>query len=148
MEGIKLERTILVRAETDFEEIKSNITHSEILYWFSTFTNLSPNLLVWSNFSVDSGIHTSSHKSNHHQIIFNRFDSQILYPPMYEGTTRHYDHLKIDLINNDNSFEYYICFWRLWSKWTVFNNISSFIPNETTLIDDSDQIWIKQKIKG
>ena len=25
--------------------------------------------------------------------------------------------------------------------------MSSFIPNEITLIDDRDQIWIKQKIK-
>lgn len=69
---------------------------------------------------------------------------------MYERTIRYYDHPKTDLSKNDCNIAFKGCDpnepVNILTN-TVFNNMSSFIPNEITLIDDRDQIWIKQKIK-
>ena len=73
---------------------------------------------------------------------------------MYERTIWHYDHPKSDLIKNENSFELLIDFESCDPNepvsilaHIVFNNMSSFVPNEATVIEDRDQVWINKRSK-
>ena len=61
-----------------------------------TFTS-QPNLVV------DFGIHPSLHENCHNQIIYDKFDLKIFYPPPYERTVWHYQKADTELIKR--SFE-------------------------------------------
>ena len=51
-----------------------------------------PNLLI------ESSVHPSLHQSYHHQIIYVKFNLDIVYPPPYEREIWHYQKANIDLI--------------------------------------------------
>ena len=62
--------------------------------------NSQPNLLIESDF------HTSLHPNCHHQIIFAKFNLDIVYPPPYEREIWYHKKANIDLIKGAiNSFE-------------------------------------------
>ena len=70
--------------------------------------NSQPNLLI------ESGVHPSLHPNCHHQIVFAKFNLDIVYPPPYEREIWHYQKANIDLIKCAiNSFD--------WEK--AFSNI-------------------------
>ena len=70
--------------------------------------NSQPNLLI------ESGVHPSLHPNCHHQIVFAKFNLDIVYPPPYEREIWHYQKANIDLIKRAiNSFD--------WEK--AFSNI-------------------------
>ena len=54
------------------------------------FTSL-PNLIT------DSGVHLSLHSNCHHQIIFVKFNSEEVYPPLYMREVRHYKYANTKL---------------------------------------------------
>ena len=54
--------------------------------------NSQPDLLI------ESGVHPSLQPNSHHQIIFAKFNLDIIYPPPYEKEIGHYRKANIDLI--------------------------------------------------
>ena len=63
--------------------------------------NSQPNLLIESN------VHPSLHPNCHHQIIFAKFNLDIVYLPPYEREIWHYQKVNIDLIKRAiNSFDW------------------------------------------
>ena len=47
---------------------------------------------------MESGVHSSLHQKWHHQIIYDKLNLIILYPPSYEREICHYKYANTDLI--------------------------------------------------
>ena len=61
--------------------------------------NSQPKLLI------ESGVHPYLHPNYHHQIVFAKFNLDMVYPPPYERKIWHYEKVNIDLIKRAiNSF--------------------------------------------
>ena len=98
MEGRKIEA---VTSKNGLHQETNEPTH--ILNNSSSCINLifnsQPNLLI------ESGVHPSLHPNCHHQIIFAKFNLDIVYPPPYAREIWHYQKANIDLIKRAiNSF--------------------------------------------
>ena len=72
--------------------------------WIDLISPWQPNMIM------DSGDHPLLHSNSHHQIIYEKFDLKVLYPPSYERTVWHFfwansDHIKkaINLFNWESS---------------------------------------------
>ena len=97
----------------------------------------------------------SLHPNCHHQIVFAKFNLDIVYPPPYEREIWHYQKANIDLIKRAiNSFDWEKAFSNIdidkmvsiFNK-TIINILSNFIPHETVLFDDRDPSWMNKEIK-
>ena len=59
------------------------------------------------NLSVESGIRSSLHPSCHHQIIYTKFNLEVIYPPPYAREVWHYQDSNVDLIRRSiNEFDW------------------------------------------
>ena len=111
--------------------------------------NSQPNLLI------ESGVHPSLHTNCHNQIIFAKFNLNIVYPPPYEREIWHYQKANIDLIKRAiNSFDWEKAFSNIDvdKMVSIFNQIiinilCNFIPHEMVLFDDRDRSWRNKQIK-
>ena len=50
------------------------------------------------NSLIDSGVHSSLHPNCHHQIVYAKFNLEIIYPPPYLREVWHYKDANIELI--------------------------------------------------
>ena len=108
------------------------------------------------NLSVESGTQPSLHPNCHHQIIYSKFDLEVLYPPPYTWEVWHYKDSNVDLIRRSiNEFDWDRAFankhvdekvW-IFNK-TALNILSNFIPHEVTVCDDKDPPWFNGKIES
>ena len=113
------------------------------------FTSL-PNIII------DSGVHSSLHPNCHHQIVYAKFNLEIIYPPPYLREVWHYKDANIELIRRAiNGFNWTRAFSNtsVNEKVNIFNNtilniLSNFIPHEILTCDDKDPPWFNKKIKG
>ena len=111
--------------------------------------NSQPNLLI------GSGVHPPLHSNCHHQIVFAKFNLDIVYPPPYEREIWHYQKANIDLIKRAiNSFDWENVFSNIdvHKKVSIFNQniiniLCNFIPHETVLFDHRDPPWMNKEIK-
>ena len=111
--------------------------------------NSQPNLLI------ESGVHPSLHPNCHHQIVFAKFNLDIVCPPPYEREIWHYQKANIDLIKRAiNSFDWEEAFSNIdidkmvsIFNQTIVNILCNFIPHETVLFDDRDPPWMNKEIK-
>ena len=113
------------------------------------FTSL-PNLII------DSGVHSSLHPNCHHQIVYAKFNLEIIYPLPYLREVWHYKDANIELIRRAiNGFNWTRAFSNtsVNKKVNTFNNtilniLSNFIPHEILACDDKYPTWLNKKIKG
>ena len=98
---------------------------------------------------IDSGVHSSLHPNCHHQIIYTKFNLEIIYPPPYLQEVWHYKDANIEFIRSaDNAFN-----WTSVNEkvnifnYTILNILSSFIPHEILTCDDKDPWWFNKKIR-
>ena len=104
---------------------------------------------------VNSGVHSPVHANCHHQIVFEKFDLKIYYPPPYECEVWHYQEADSILIrraihefnwkkalSNSNVDEQVTVFNR-----TMLNIMKNFIPHETIVCDEKDSIIVSGSIK-
>ena len=107
------------------------------------------------NLSVESGTQPSHHPNCHHQIIYAKFNLEVLYPPPYTREVWHHQDSNVDLIRRSiNEFDWDRAFANkhvhekvfIFNK-TVLNVLSNFIPHEVVVCDDKDPPWFNGKIK-
>ena len=98
---------------------------------------------------IDSGVHSSLHPNCHHQIIYTKFNLEIIYPPPYLQEVWHYKDANIEFIRRaNNAFN-----WTSVNEkvnifnYTILNILSSFIPHEILTCDDKDPWWFNKKIR-
>ena len=53
--------------------------------------------------SVESGTQPSLHPNSHHQVIYAKFNLEVLYPPSYAREVWHYQDSNADLIRSTNA---------------------------------------------
>ena len=107
-------------------------------------------------FSILEALRPASlHPNCHHQIVFAKFNLDIVYPPPYEREIWHYQKANIDLIKRAiNSFDWEKAFSNIdidkmvsIFNQTIINILCNFIPHETVLFDDRDPPWMNKEIK-
>ena len=106
--------------------------------------NSQPNLLI------ESVVDKSLHPNCHHQRIFAKFNSDIVYPSLYEREIWHHQKANIDLIKGAiNSFDWEKAFSNIDVNkmvsifhQTIINILYNFIPHKTVLFDDRDPPWM------
>ena len=111
---------------------------------------MQPNLLV------ELGTQPSLHPNCHHQIIYTKFNLEVLYPPLYTPEVWHYQDLNVELIRRSfNEFEWDKVFANkhVDKKVVIFNKtglnvLSNFIPHEVVAGDDKNLPWFNEKIKS
>ena len=79
------------------------------------------------NLITDSGVHLSLHSNCHHQIIFVKFNSEEVYPPLYMREVWHYKYgntkLKKWAVNESNCQKAFLKI-NVNEKMDIFNNTS------------------------
>ena len=98
------------------------------------------------NLIIESGVHSSLHSNCHHQMIFAKFNLEVVYLPPYVQEVLHYQDANTELIRrainefkcqrvflNTNVNEKMDIF-----KSTILNILSNFIPHEVVVCDDKD----------
>ena len=108
------------------------------------------------NLSVESGIQLSLHPNCHHQVIYTKFNHEVLYPPPYTREVWHHQNSNVDLIRRSiNEFDSDTAFANkhvyedaLFFNKTVLNILSNFIPHEVIVGDDKDAPWFHGKTKS
>ena len=108
------------------------------------------------NLSVESGTQSSLHPNCHHQIIYTKFNLEVIYPPPYACKVWHYQDSNVDLIRRSmNEFDWDRGFANkhvnenvlIFNK-TVLNVLSNFILHEVIVCDNKDPPWFNRKIKS
>ena len=108
------------------------------------------------NLSIKSGTQPSLHPNCHYQIIYAKFNLEVLYPPPFTREVWHYQDSNVDLIRRSiNEFDWDRAFANkhvdekvlIFNK-TVLNVLSNFIPHEVKVCDDKDTPWFNVKIKS
>ena len=98
---------------------------------------------------------SSPHPNCHHQIIYTKFNLEVIYPPPYACEVWHYQDSNVDLIRRSiNEFDWDRAFANkhvdekvlIFNK-TVLNVLSNFIPHEVKVCNDEDPPWFNGKIK-
>ena len=105
------------------------------------------------NFITESAVHPSLYPNSHHQIIFPKFNSEILYPPSYLRNVWHLQDANTDLIGRAiDMFDWDRAFVNINVNEKVFilnktilDILSNFIPHETLTVDDKDPPWFTKK---
>ena len=108
------------------------------------------------NLITESGVHPSLYPNSHHQIIFAKFNLEILFPPPYFGDVWHYQNANTGLTRraiemfdwdrpfiNTNANEKVFVFNK-----TILNILSNFIPHETLIVHDKDPFSLPKKMKN
>ena len=108
------------------------------------------------NLSVESGTQPSLHPNCQHQIIYAKFNLEVLYSAPYTREVWHYQDSYVDLIRRSiNEFGWDRAFANkhvdekvlIFNK-TVLNVLSNFIPHEVIICDDKDPPWFNGKFKS
>ena len=106
------------------------------------------------NLSVESGTQPSLRPNCHHQIIYAKFNLEVIYPPRYTREVWHYQDSNVDLIRQSiNEFDWDRVFANkhvdekvsIFNK-TVLNIPSNFIPHKVIVCDDKDPPLFNWKI--
>ena len=108
-----------------------------------------------SNLSAKSETQPSLHPNCHYQIIYTKFNLEVLYPPPYTCEVWHYQDENIDLIRrsiNEFDWDRALANKHVVGKVFIFNKIvlnivSNFIPHKVIVFDDKDSPWLKGEIK-
>ena len=106
------------------------------------------------NLIIESGVHSSLHSNCHHQIIFAKFNLEVVYPPPYVRKFWHYKDANTKLIRwAINEFNWRRAFsnTNVNEKVDIFNStilniLSKFIPHKFVVYDDKDPPWFNKKI--
>ena len=108
------------------------------------------------NLSVESGTQATLHPNCYHQIIYAKFNLEVLYQQPYTHEVWHYQDSNVDLIRRSiNKFDWDRAFANkhvdekvlIFNK-TFLNILSNFIPHEVIVCDDKDPPWFNGKIKS
>ena len=108
------------------------------------------------NLSVKLGTQSSLHPNCHHQLIYTKFNIEVIYPPLYPGEVWHYQDSNVDVIRRSISeFDWDRSFANkhvdekvsIFNK-TVLNVLSNFFPHEVIVSDDKDPSCFNGKIKS
>ena len=108
------------------------------------------------NLSVKSGTKSSLHPNCHHQLIYTKFNIEVIYPPLYAREVWHYQDSNVDVIRwSINEFEWDRAFANkhadetvlIFNK-TILNVLSNFFPHEVIVCDDKDPPCFNRKIKS
>ena len=108
------------------------------------------------NLSVESGTQPSLHPNCHYQIIYAKFNLEVLYPSSFTREVWHYQDSNVDLIRRSiNEFDWDRAFANkhvdekvlIFNK-TVLKVLSNFIPHEVIVCDDKNPPWFNGKIKS
>ena len=105
---------------------------------------------------IESGIHPSLHSNCYHQIIFAKFNLEIVYLPPYVREVWHYKDANTELIRRAiNEFNWQRVFLNtnVNEKVDIFNStilniLSNFIPHEFLVCDDKDPPWFNKKVRA
>ena len=107
------------------------------------------------NLSIESGTQPSLQPNCHHQIIYGRFNLEVLYPLLYTSEVWHYQDSSVKLIRRTiNELDWDRAFANkhvdkkvmIFNK-TVLNVLSNFIPHEVRVCDDKNPPWFNGKIE-
>ena len=99
-----------------------NGLHQEINESTHILNNSSSCIDLIFNLLTESGVRAFLHPNCHHQIIFAKFNLDIVYPPPYEREIWHYQKANIDLINRAiNSFDWEKAFSNIDKMVSIFN---------------------------
>ena len=94
------------------------------------------------NLSVESEIQPSIHPNCHHQIIYAKFNLEVLYSPPYTRDVWCYQDSNVDLIRRSiNEFDRDRAFANKQEDEKFLNILSNFIPHEVIVCDDKDPPW-------
>ena len=109
------------------------------------------------NLSVESVTQPSFHHNNcPHQIIYAKFNLEVLYPTPYTREVWHYQDSNVDLIRrsiNESDWDRTFANKYVDEKVLIFNNtvlnvVSNFFPHELIVCDEKDPPWFNGKIKS
>ena len=106
------------------------------------------------NLIIESGVHLSLHSNCHDQILFPKFNLEVVYPPPYVQEVWHYKDVNTKLIRRAvNEFNWQRAFLNtnVNEKVNIFNSIilnivSDFILHEFVVCDGKDPPWFTKKI--
>ena len=108
------------------------------------------------NLSVESGTQPSLNPNCHHQIIYAKFNLEVLYPPPYTREVWHYQDSNVDLTRRSiDEFDWDRAFANkhvdkkvlIFNK-TVLKVLSNLIPPEVIVCDDKYPPWFNGNIKS
>ena len=105
---------------------------------------------------LESGVHPSLHSNCYHQIIFAKFNLEIVYLPPYVREVWHYKDANTELIRRAiNEFNWQRAFLNtnVNEKVDIFNStilniLSNLIPHEVLVYDDKEPPWFNKKIRA
>ena len=105
---------------------------------------------------IESGVHPSLHSNCYHQIIFAKFNLEIVYLPPYVREVWHYKDANTELIRRAiNEFNWQRVFLNtnVNEKVDIFNStilniFSNFIPHISVVCDGKDPPWFNKKIRA
>ena len=105
---------------------------------------------------IESGVHPSLHSNCYHQIIFAKFNLEIVYLPPYVREVWHYKDANTELIRRAiNEFNWQRVFLNtnVNEKVDIFNStilniFSNFILHISVVCDDKDPPWFNKKIRA
>ena len=105
---------------------------------------------------IESGVHPSLHSNCYHQIIFAKFNLEIVYLPPYVREVWHYKDANTELIRRAiNEFNWQRAFLNTHvnEKVDIFNStilniLSNLIPHEFLVYDDKDPPCFNKKIRA
>ena len=105
---------------------------------------------------IESGVHPSLHSNCYHQIIFAKFNLEIVYLPPYVREVWHYKDGNTELIRRAiNEFNWQRAFLNtnVNEKVDIFNStilniLSNLIPHEVLVYDDKEPPWFNKKIRA
>ena len=105
---------------------------------------------------IESGVHPSLHSNCYHQIIFAKFNLEIVYLPPYVREVWHYKDANTQLIRRAiNEFNWQRAFLNtnVNEKVDIFNStilniLSNLIPHEFLVYDDKEPPCFNKKIRA
>ena len=105
---------------------------------------------------IESGVHPSLHSNCYHQIIFAKFNLEIVYLPPYVREVWHYKDANTELIRRAiNEFNWQRVFLNtnVNEKVDIFNStilniFSNFILHISVVCDGKDPPWFNKKIRA
>ena len=105
---------------------------------------------------IESGVHPSLHSNCYYQIIFAKFNLEIVYLPPYVREVWHYKDANTELIRRAiNEFNWQRVFLNtnVNEKVDIFNStilniFSNFILHISVVCDDKDPPWFNKKIRA
>ena len=105
------------------------------------------------NLIIDPGVHSFLHSNYQHQIIFAKFNLEVVYSPPYVREVWYYKDANTKLIRRAiNEFDWQRTFLNTnvnekvdISNSTILNILSNFIPPEFVVCDDKDPPWFNKK---